>query len=258
MANTNRSIADVLGIGQIEPGVGQSSRVNVGEAERLASAAGGALLVSYGLSKFSLSGLLLAAAGGGLLYRGLSGYCPMNNAIGRNTAEGEDEKITGPIEITKSMTINRPRAEVYKYWRQLENLPRFMSHLKEVKQYDPKHSHWVAQVADNKVAQILGTIEWDAEIIDEVENERLAWKSVEGASIDNAGSINFVDGPNGEGTEVLVTIQYRPPAGQLGELAMKLFNPTFKQMIKKDIAGFKQIMETGSLAPKGNPVPLPH
>jgi len=246
MANEKEPVSRVLGIGQIEPEVSGSSRINVGQTERILSAAGGSLLLAYGLRKGTLGGLLLAVAGGSLIYRGASGYCPLNNAIGRNTAEPGE--VTGSIEIARSLTINKPRAEVYAYWRQLENLPRFMFHLKEVKQYDPKHSHWVAQVADGKLAKALGTVEWDAQIVEEVENERLVWKSVEGASVDNAGEVRFIDAPGNQGTEVHATIQYRPPAGGLGSAVMKLFNPAFKEMIKQDLRRFKQLMETGEIA----------
>ncbi|GAB3902881.1 SRPBCC family protein [Larkinella knui] len=233
-------------MGQIEPEASGSSQINVGASERILSAAGGALLLSYGLRKASFGGLLLAAVGGYLTYRGTSGYCPMNERLGRNTAQ-EDE-IVDAIEISKSLTINKPREEVFKYWRQLENLPRFMFHLKEIKQIDPKRSHWVAQLADNPFAKVLGSVEWDAQIIDEVENERIVWKSVEGARIDNAGEVRFIDAPGGRGTEVHATIQYRPPAGQLGGTIMKLFNPTFKQMVKQDLRRFKQLLETGEIA----------
>lgn len=252
MANTKKPVSEVLGIGQIEPEASGSSRINVGSTERVWSAAGGAILLSYGLQRRSLGGLVLAALGGYMAYRGTSGYCPMSDRFGRNTAhEGE---VVDSIEISKSLTINKPREEVYKYWRQLENLPRFMFHLKEVKQIDPKRSHWVAQLADSTLAKALGPVEWDAQIIDEVENERLVWKSVEGARVDNAGEVRFVDAPGGRGTEVHATIQYRPPAGQLGGTIMKLFNPTFQQMIKQDLRRFKQLLETGEIATiKGQP-----
>jgi len=249
MANKSRPISSVLDIGQIEPQASGSSRINVGTTERIWSAVGGAALLTYGLRRGSLGGLLLATAGGFLAYRGASGYCPVNKAIGRNTADSTDQagKMVDSIEITRSLTVNKPREEVYAYWRQLENLPRFMFHLSEVRQLDNKRSHWVAQLSDNAIAKALGTVEWDAEIIDEVENERLVWRSVDEARIDNAGEVRFVDAPNGQGTEVHAVIQYRPPAGQVGEAIMKLFNPAFAQLIKQDLRRFKQLMETGEI-----------
>jgi uncharacterized membrane protein len=245
MAGQKKPLSEVLGVGQIEPEIGPSNLINVGSTERILSAAGGALLFTYGLRQGSLSGLLLAAIGGGLIFRGASGYCPYNNAIGRNTAE--DEKVVDAIEITKSLTINKPRAEVYRYWRKLENLPIFMEHLAEVNEIAPNRSHWKAKIPGAGFAGSLGTIEWEALIVDEAENERLIWKSIEGASVNNAGEIRFADGPDGS-TQLSAVIQYRPPAGALGETVSKLFNPAFKAMITNDLLRFKQLMETGSIA----------
>lgn len=239
MAEMKQPLSELTGVGQVVPEVSGSSRVNVGESERLISAAGGALLVMYGLGRGSLAGLVLAAAGGALAWRGVTGYCPVNESLGRNSAEGH---ATDAIEISKVLTINKPREEVFRFWRNHENLPKFMRHLEDVKQIDDKHSHWKARIPGG-----VGTIEWDAEIIQEVENERIVWRSVEGATVDNAGEVRFMDAPNGRGTELHTTIQYRPPAGQLGELASKLFNPAFKSMIETDLRRFKQLMETGQV-----------
>lgn len=247
MKNKQKPMSSVLGIGELEPDNTGSSQVNIGAGERILSVAGGALLLSSGLRRQSLGGLVTAALGGYLFYRGASGNCLINSAIGRNTTDSTDT-TKALIEITKSLTVNKPREEVYAYWRQLENLPRFMYHLKEVRQLDDKRSHWVAQLADNKLASALGTVEWEAQIITEVENEQLVWKSVDDAKIDNAGEVRFLDAPNGQGTEVHAVIQYRPPAGQLGGAIMKLFNPAFEQMIKQDLRRFKQLMETGEIA----------
>ena len=259
MANTGTPVSGHSGIGPLEPEVSGSSRINVGEEERVWSTAGGALLVTFGLKGGSLSGLLLAAAGGYLAYRGLSGYCPVSDSLGRNTAQGEATAVR-PIEISAGMTIYKPREEVYQFWRKLENLPRFMSHLKEVRQLDSTHSHWVAQATTTggAVAEAIGTVEWDAQLIHETPNERLVWKSVEGARIDNAGEVRFRDSADGFGTEILATIHYRPPVGQIGSAIMKLFNPTFSQMIEKDLYRFKEIMEKDNVeAALNQPTELP-
>ena len=168
MVNKKTPVSGHSGIGPLEPEVSGSSRINVGEEERVWSTAGGALLVAFGLKGGSLNGLLLAAAGGYLAYRGLSGHCPVSEAVGRNTAQGEATAVK-PIEISAGMTIYKPREEVYQFWRKLENLPRFMSHLKEVRQLDSTHSHWVAQATSTggAVADAIGTVEWDAQLIHE-------------------------------------------------------------------------------------------
>ena len=213
-----------------------SSQLNVGNTERIASLAGGALLTYLGLRKSSLGRLGLAATGGALLYRGLTGHCPANEQLGRNTAESNQN--TGPIEIETNLTVDRPREEVYAFWRQLDNLPRFMRHLSEVQDLGDGRSHWVAAATPGTVQ-----IEWDAEIQAEEDGRRLAWRSVEGAAIDNAGEVRFEDAPGDRGTEVYARIMYRPPGGVVGESAAALLNPAFREMVKEDIRRFKHVME---------------
>lgn len=242
MANTKSSVSGNLPAGQVEPEVSGSSLINVGEEERVWSTVGGGLLLTYGLKRASVGGILLAAIGGYLAYRGMSGHCPVSESLGRNTAEGNETALS-PIEISVRQTIYKPRNEVYKFWRQLENLPRFMSHLKEVRQLDSTHSHWVAQLGEGTVAETVGSVSWDAQIIHETANERLVWKSVEGARIDNAGEVRFTDSADGFGTEIHATIHYRPPVGHIGSAVMNLFNPAFSQLIEKDLRRFKEIIE---------------
>jgi uncharacterized membrane protein len=220
------------------PPVSTSSRINVGSTERIASLAGGALLTYLGLRKFSLSRLGLAATGGALLYRGLTGYCPVNAELGRDTSEMG--RGTGPIEVETSLTVNQPRDEVYAFWRQLENLPRFMHHLAEVQERGEGRSHWVARVPKG-----AGRVEWDARIQSEEEGRRLTWRSVAGAAIDNAGEVRFQEAPGGRGTEIHARIIYRPPAGNVGQAVAQLFNPVFEQMVKEDIRRFKHVIEAG-------------
>ncbi len=245
MARKTESLAKIPGMAQIDPMPSGSSKINVGESERIISVAGGALLATIGLRRGSLGGALLAVIGGVLVFRGASGYCPINEAIGRNTAEGKSE--TDVIEFSEVVTINKPREEVYKYWRKLENLPKFMTHLQSVTQLDEKRSHWVAPIPGTEKFENFGNVEWDAEIIEEDENSRLAWRSMPGASIDNSGEVRFTDAPQGRGTELHATIKYRPPQGAVGELASKLLNPVFKNMVEGDIKRFKRLLETNSI-----------
>ncbi|QJW92181.1 SRPBCC family protein [Spirosoma taeanense] len=228
----------------VEPIPSGSSQINVGENERFWSAGVGALLTTVGLRRGGLGGLFLATLGGVLVYRGASGYCPINSAIGRDTSGRKTE--TDVVEINKRITVNKSREEVYQFWRHLENLPQFMHHLESVTQQDERRSHWVAKAGAGKaVAKLLPTVEWDAEIIEEEPNSRLVWRSVPGATVDNSGEVRFVDARGNQGTEVQVTILYRAPEGSIGEAVMKLFNPAFKYMIKEDISRFKELMETG-------------
>lgn len=222
----------------VRPHASGSSQINIGHDERIASAAVGAALTLIALRG---GRLWLALSGGYLLYRGLSGNCRINSMLNRNTAGKQTEDK--PLTVTDVVTVNKPREEVYSYWRKLENLPLFMHHLEEVKQLDSKRSHWKAKVPGGLV-----NIAWDAEILQEETNQRIMWRSVAGADVDNSGEVVFTDAPNNRGTEVKTTITYRPPAGALGLAVSKLFNPAFEKMVKEDLLRFKSVLETGDLA----------
>ncbi|CAM3449461.1 YgaP-like transmembrane domain [Pontibacter korlensis] len=245
MDTYNQNMSELLHTEHISPPVSGTSHINVGTTERVASLIGGALLAYYGLKRTDKAGWFLAATGGSLLFRGITGYCPTNEALGRNTAGEKDIAI----EITRSLTINRPRAELYQFWRMFENLPRFMHHLKEVRQLGPKRSHWVARIPKG-----VGTVEWEADIIEEETDRLIAWRSLEGSDVDNAGEVRFLDAPANRGTIVQATITYRPPIGDVGGGIAKLLNPVFKQMVLNDLHRFKQLMESGEVATiKGQP-----
>ncbi len=221
----------------VEPIASGSSQINVGTNERIVSAVGGLLLTFWGLS--GRKSWLMTLAGGALMYRGLSGNCPVNSAIGRNTAE---EQTIKPLTITKTLTIRKPKEELYAYWRQLENLPRFMDHLEEVRQLDSKRSHWKAKVPTG-----IASVEWEAEIIQEEPNHKIAWRSIPGSTVDNSGEVIFQDAPGDRGTEVRATIVYRPPAGAIGAGIAKLISPATETMVKEDLRRFKRMMETGEI-----------
>ncbi|MDX5480740.1 MAG: DUF2892 domain-containing protein [Hymenobacteraceae bacterium] len=238
MDTYNSQLSELLHTSHISPPANGSSHINVGKAERIASVIGGALLTFYGLKKGEKAGTAMALTGGALLFRGATGYCPVNAASGRDTSDGQDVSI----EITRSLTILKPREELYQYWRQLENLPKFMEHLQDVRQLGPKRSHWVA-----KIPKGVGTIAWDADIVEEQENTLLAWRSLPDSDVDNAGEVRFMDAPAGRGTIVQATISYRPPVGDLGGSVAKLLNPVFKQLVKEDLRRFKRLMETGEI-----------
>lgn len=240
--------------GQRQAGNSNSATINVGKNERLLSGVAGGALVFYGLSRMSLGGIVAAMAGGALMMRGVSGNCKLYSALGVNTAEGTTSAgnaarqskaahdLHDGIHVERAVTINRPIADVYAFWRNLTNLPRFMEHLQSVTQSTGKCSHWVAKAPAGM------TVEWDAEIITERENELIAWKSLEGADVDNAGVVRFTKAPGDRGTEVHVTLRYNPPAGRVGALAAKLFGEEPQQQINEDLRRFKQVMETGEIA----------
>jgi uncharacterized membrane protein len=147
------------------------------------------------------------------------------------------------VEIKSTLVINKPKEELYTYWRNLENLPNFMSHIEEVNELDNKRSHWVAEVPGG-----LGHIEWEAEIVWEQENQLLAWRSLPDSEIENSGEVRFLDSGNRKSTIVETTISYRPPLGKAGEMAAKLLNPAFKKVVEKDLKEFKKLMERGSVS----------
>lgn len=205
------------------------------ETERWASIVGGSALVLTGLSQRSLRGVLMALAGGGLIYQGATKQSTLKQAqqaLGINQA----------IKVEKTVTIDKPVEELYHFWHNFENLPTFMKHLKSVKVHDAKRSRWIA------TAPLGGSVEWDAEIIEERENAFISWASVEGADIDNSGFVRFQKAPGNRGTEVKVVIEYFPPGGALAATFAKIFGEEPEQQIGDDLRRFKMLMEAGEIA----------
>ena len=236
------------GVGTPAAAGGEGSFVNVGQAERWVSAVGGGALALYGLTRGSMGGVALALIGGSLVYRGVAGHCTVYQAAGINTAgtEGDNPFVSvrggHGTKVEKSVTIDRPPAELYGFWRNFENLPRFMKHLESVKVSGDERSHWVAKGP-------AGTsVEWDAEVYNEKENEMIAWRSLEGSEVANAGSVHFEPAAGGRGTVVRVVLKYDPPAGKLGAAVARLFGESPSQQIDEDLRRFKQLMETGETA----------
>lgn len=210
---------------------------NVNQTERIVSAVAGGGLIAYGLNRRGAAGYGLAAVGAMLGLRGATGHCQVYDAVGISTANEAEAKPTR-IHVQKSVTINKSAAELYSFWRNFENLPLFMNHLESVKTTGEKTSHWKAK------APLGTTVEWDAELTSEVENERIGWKSAELSEIPNSGTVEFRPTTN-RGTEVRVTLTYEPPAGKIGSLIAKLFGEEPSQQISEDLRRFKSLMETG-------------
>ncbi|MGV3502563.1 MAG: SRPBCC family protein [Adhaeribacter sp.] len=220
-------------------------RPNAGTAERLLAALTGSVLAYYGFKKPAPAGLLLGLAGGALVVSGVTGQWPVNPAKSRRLGATAAEK---GFEITQSLTINKPRQELYQFWRQLENLPRFMQYLEEVKQTGARRSHWVARIPKDLIyKKKVGSLAWDADIVKEEENERIAWRSLPGSEVENAGEVHFTDAPANRGTVVRATISYRPPAGGAGKMAARILNPAFSGLVRQDMRRFKRLMEAGEI-----------
>ena len=144
--------------------------------------------------------------------------------------------------VARAVTINRPRAELFAYWRDFANLASFMENVERVDILDVRRSHWVVKAPAGR------TVEWDAVITEEKENETIAWASAEGADVPNSGRIDFRDAPGDRGTVVIATILYDPPAGPLGKVIAKLFQREPAIQARRDLRRFKQLMETGEIA----------
>lgn len=145
------------------------------------------------------------------------------------------------MDAKSTVTINCPADTLYDFWHDFENLPSFMRHLEIVETTAPRRSHWVARAPGNR------TVEWDAELTEDVPNERIAWRSLPGSEIPNSGSVRFVPAPGDRGTEVHVQLSYEPPAGKLGVIAAKIFGEEPSQQVRDDLRRFKQVMETGEV-----------
>jgi len=224
----------------------QQQWVNVGSAERTASLAAGALLTIFGLARRSLPGALVAGIGGAMIFRAATGHCFAYDLLGLNTANPrtpEEEIAQRGIHVEQAFLINRSPADLYSYWRNFENLPKIMTHLKSVRVTDSTHSHWVAKAP----AIAGGSVEWDAEITDDQPNSLIAWRSLPGSTIDTVGQIRFSPAMGDRGTEVHVYMDYVPPAGKLGHWIATLFGEAPRRQMRDDLRNFKRIMELGEL-----------
>jgi uncharacterized membrane protein len=219
----------------VPPATG-SSNINLTPSERIVSTFGGAALAVTGLRNLnSFGGLTMLLSGGYLLARGLSGYCAITNAVNKSIT-----KQASAMEAKAVFTINKPRSDVYSYWRKLENLPHFMQHLEEVKELDDSRSSWTAKVPGG-----IGKVSWQAEIVEDISGELISWSSLPGSTVDNAGEVRFKDAGE-RGTEIRACITYRLPGGDVGSMAAKLFNPALEKIIRDDLRSFKTLLETGA------------
>jgi uncharacterized membrane protein len=213
--------------------------MNVSEPERWVSTIGGGALTVYGLSRRNWTGAILALMGGALVYRGVTGHCSVYGALGANTRDIGRRKVNTDraAKVENSITINRPAEELYRFWRDLTNLPRFMKHVESVLVKDNRHSHWVVK------APLGMTVEWDAEIISEIPNELIGWRSVGSGDVDHAGSVRF-EPAGAHGTTVKVMVQYDPPAGPVGVAFANILGEDPGHQIEEDLRHLKEVMET--------------
>jgi uncharacterized membrane protein len=233
-----------------------SSSHNVARPERVASVALGAALITLALRRRDATGVAAALIGGVLVHRGATGNCMVYRALGVSTGSADAVldshrgDVTGlaatvnarkAIKVERTVTVLRPRAELYAFWRDFANLPRFMEHLVSVTTDGGIRSHWIAKAPGG------GTVEWDAELVNDVPDEIVAWKTVGQTDVPNAGAVNFSDAPNRRGTIVKVTLDYEPPGGRVGNLIARLFGEDPDRQVREDLRKFKQLMEVGEI-----------
>jgi uncharacterized membrane protein len=217
---------------------------NISDVEKWLSIAAGTGLALYGLSRLKRNGWLFASLGGMLLRRGVTQHCDVYEALGMNTLAGPDDTraaLAGPrgVNVLESVTINRSIEELYRFWRNLENLPQFMRHLESVNKITDTISHWRAKGPAGM------TVEWDAEVYNEVPNKLIAWRSLEGSDVVSAGSVNFDRAADGLATRVTVHLQYSPPLGKVGAAVARAFGADAETEIRQDLERFKTMVETG-------------
>ncbi len=228
-----------------------SAHTNVNFWERLASVTGGSALVAYGLTRRSLPGSLVAVAlGAPLLQRGWTGHCNVYQALDISTAAGEQasaDSAAAPktltrtaIHVSKDITIERPLLEVFRFWSNFENLPRFMQHLESVTLHQDGCSHWVAK------APLGMHVEWDADIVDFEANKLISWRSRPGSVVPNEGCVRFNANSDGS-TAVHVSLDYHPPAGAIGATIARVFGAAPEVQVEDDLKHFKEIMESSEI-----------
>ena len=234
----------------------QAGRVNLSRVERQGSVVAGGALAAFGLGRGGLGGIVTAAAGAAVAWRGMTGHCSIYNALGIDTAANDEpsaskyESSAGHIEDV--ITVNRPAHELYEYWRDLQNLPGFMPHLKIVEPLGGGRSRWTMRGPAGIELQ------YDAEFVNDDPGHVISWKTVGHSDLDNAGAVRFVEGPAGRGTEVRMTIDYIPPVG--GKWAAKaahFLGLDGSRDVRTSLRQFKQLMEAGEIAtvqgqPAGN------
>ena len=216
----------------------QAHDINVGQTKRMISAVAGGALIAYGLSRMSLGGLFIAAAGGAVAYRGFRGHADQR---GRAAVGARRNVGNLGVKIDEEIVVDTPPQRVYAVWRNLENLPRLLSHVERVEVLDPTRSRWTVK------GPAGARVSWDAELINDKPGEVIAWRTTDSQLVNHAGSVTFE--PAGEGkTRARVSLQYDPPGGRFGHAVASLVSADAGSQVANDLAEFKRALEEGRLA----------
>ncbi len=213
--------------------------IDASDVEHIGALVTGGLLFLSGHRKGGFSGLLFKAAGLGLIYRGQQGYRRLYQAIGLDVSNKPSGVGKQNVRVEAEVFVQKPREELYRIWRNLENLPVFMDHLVKVVELNDVESRWISRAPAGMI------ITWDARIINDVENELIAWESLEGSGVDNAGSVHFED--ENDGTRIRVVFRYDPPADLFGAFVARMLGNDPQKQVQADLQRFKRIMEVGSV-----------
>jgi len=218
-----------------------SHSVNVGQAERLANIAMGSALALYALGRLPWRSLVLGAGGAALVYRGITGHCHLYELLGRNNSQSHSSArgvaAQHGVRVERTIVVDRPSDELYRFWRKLENLPRVMRHLASVETLDDRRSRWTAS------GPFGAPITWDAEIINQRDGEMISWRSLPGGIIDTAGSVHFEPLPNADRTSVHVELKYEPIGGKAAIALARLLGQDAETAINNDLHSWKDAIE---------------
>jgi len=216
----------------------RGNELNLMRTDRIGYAIAGGMLLLSGLRN---SGLVRLALGGTLLYQAYTGNNPLMKRLGLRVNPQPPEGAKETLIAAERVTIGVPRAELYDYWRNFSNLPRFMRHLLAVRVVDDRRSHWMAQAPAGRV------VEWDAELVEDEPGHMLRWRSLPGSHVKNFGLVRFSDAPAGQATEVYVELQYVPPGGSLGAVIARMTGEEPQWQLADDLTRLKQLAERGEL-----------
>ncbi|MAL99142.1 MAG: cyclase [Alteromonadaceae bacterium] len=201
---------------------------------RWACLAGGGLATYAGYRSGGASGLLMGVLGGVLAYQGIA-----NTSAPRRLLEAA--RPQREVHLISTVTIDKPASELYKFWKGFTRLPQIMSFLDSVEPRGDKISHWVVKAPSGH------TLEWDAEVTEDVPDKRIAWHSVEGSEMPNWGKVRFNEAPGKRGTEIHVSMYFEPPGGNAGAIAGHFLQGLSKELIKQNLRHLKAYLETGEI-----------
>ena len=229
--------------------------VNVGRTERIASAVGGAALAAAGARERGVRGTLLGLIGLALVHRGVSGHCAVYGTMGVDTAHParrgrlpEDAAEDAAISVSASVNVARPAEELYAFWRDFRNAPRYMDRIVRVEVLDELRSRWTASGPTGQ------SWEWESEVTEDVPGELIAWESLPGSDLPNRGWVQFIPAREGQ-AEVRYFVEFDPPAGIVGQAIARVFNEAPREMARGDLRRFRALMESGEI-PAGTGAPV--